>query len=87
MFAARVHADRVTGGMQSVSRIYFCFVSVLLTHFHVKEGAAESWPCCNGFQEGGFGFLHCESTLLAVGVDDVLQGDGKRKKKELKNAQ
>lgn len=77
MFAARVHADRVTGGMQSVSRIYFCFVSVLLTHFHVKEGAAESWPCCNGFQEGGFGFLHCESTLLAVGVDDVLQGDGK----------
>lgn len=50
---------------------------VLLTYFNVKEGAAESWPCCNGFQEHDFGLLHCDAALLVVGVDDVLQDEGK----------
>lgn len=54
---------------------------VLLTYFNIKECAAESRPCCDGLQEHGFGLLHCDSTLLVVGVDDVLQNEGKQKKR------
>lgn len=52
-----------------------------MTYFNIKEGAAKRWPCCNGFQEHGFGLLHCDSALLVVGVDDVLQDEGEKKVK------
>lgn len=56
---------------------------VLLTYFDIKEGAAESWPRRNGFQEHGFGLLHCDSAQLVVGVDDVLQDEGGNVKNKL----
>lgn len=54
---------------------------ILMTHSNFKEGTAEGWPTWNGFQEGNFGLLHRDATLLVVGGDDVLQVKHKAKVK------
>ena len=50
-----------------------------MTHFNIEEGTAEGWATRNASQEGDFGLLHRDATLLGVGGDDVLEEEQKAK--------